>query len=48
MRKRHEETQRAGVVQPGEEKTRGDLINVYRYLIWGSKEDSTRVLSNIK
>jgi len=31
--------ERAGTVQPGEEKAQGDLINVYKFLKGGCRED---------
>ncbi|KAK4832897.1 LOW QUALITY PROTEIN: hypothetical protein QYF61_026447 [Mycteria americana] len=37
--------ERAGTVQPGEEKAQGDLINVYKYLKGGRKEDTARLCS---
>ena len=32
------EAERAGTIQPGEEKTQGDLIHVYKYLMVVGKE----------
>lgn len=37
--------QRAGTVQPGEEKAQRDLINVSEYLQGGCKADRDRLLS---
>jgi len=38
---------RAGIVQPGEEKTHGDLISVYKYLKEGYKEDGASLFSAV-
>ena len=41
------EAERAGTVQPGEEKAQGNLINVHKYLIGGrerNKEDRAKLL----
>jgi len=32
-------------VQPGEEKARGDLMNVHKYLKGGWKQDGARLIS---
>jgi len=37
--------ERAGTVQPGEEKAQGDLSNVYKYLQGGCREDDARLFS---
>jgi len=37
--------ERAGLVQPGEERAQGDLSNVYKYLQGGCKEDRARLFS---
>ncbi|KAK4829666.1 hypothetical protein QYF61_005959 [Mycteria americana] len=40
-----EEAERAGTVQPGEEKAWGDLTNVFKYLVEDSREDRARLFS---
>ena len=35
--------ERAGTVQPGEEKAQGDLIHVYKYRMGGNEEDGARL-----
>ena len=37
--------ERAGAAQPGEEKAQEDLINAYKYMNGGSKEDGPRLFS---
>ena len=33
----------AGTVQPGEEKAQGNIVNAYRYLKGGQKEDGAKL-----
>lgn len=40
-----ERAERAGTVQPGEEMSQGDLVNVYTYLMGGSKEYRVRIFT---
>lgn len=37
--------ERAGTVQSGEEKVWRNLIRVYKYQMWGGKEDKARCFS---
>lgn len=43
-----EQTERAGTVQPAEDKAQRDLICMYTYLMWGGKEDEVRYFSVVR